>query len=141
MNKEIQIAEELKDLEVLEEMSNKELESEAKIEREIEEYKETIATSLLSRQTGLTINLDGRMFAVGYKVENKERLGKKYKELVFIVIDPMLAKLSNKKQGQTTLRLDYVKAMSLKSNLVAAAEAWLRHVTKQFKAEHDTNDE
>lgn len=131
---DIKVSAELQDLDELERLSNEELEEESKLEKEIEEYKNTISTSLLAKKSGLTINIDGRMFAVGYKIEKTTKLGKTTKQLVFIAIDIMMAKLSNRKKGQTTIKLDYVDCMSLKSNLVAASEAWLRHMTGTIKA-------
>lgn len=132
MIKDIAISEELKDLDNLEQECYEQIEKEEKIEREIEEYKKTIANELLMHKTGRSIVIDNRTFAVGYKIE-----GKKDKVLKLICIDIMMAKLSNKKQGQVTISLDYVKNMSLASNLEAAIEAWLRHITNTFKAEHE----
>lgn len=130
-------AEYLKNLENIEKEWTEKLDREDKIEKEIADYVEIIAERLLlSKDHNSLVNIDKRRFYLGFKVHKNQ---KGIKVLSLAILDIALQQLVGKNSGISTVKkveVEYVNEFTLKSNLKAAIEAWLRSVTGNLKAEY-----
>lgn len=129
--KKIDEASAIKQLDEQEQYWMNQLEQEEKLEQEIEENKKKIAERLLQEKAS-TFDIDGIKFRIGYRVDDE----KDPNTLELVVANINYLRLVGAKNGTATrIRLDYVKEMSLESNLTAAVEAWIRQTTGAIKPE------
>lgn len=128
--KQIDEANAIKNLEEQEKYWMDQLEKEDILEKEIEENKKRIAERLLIEKSS-TIDIDGIKFRIGYVLDNE----KNPNILQLIVMNINYMRIVGGKGNVTKVTLNYVKEMSLESNLVAAVEAWLRQTTGAIKPE------
>lgn len=129
--KKIDEASAIKQLDEQEQYWMNQLEQEEKLEQEIEENKKKIAERLLQEKAS-TFDIDGIKFRIGYRVDDE----KNPNTLELVVANINYLRLVGAKNGTATrIRLDYVKEMSLESNLTAAVETWIRQTTGAIKPE------
>lgn len=107
----------------------KEIDTEAKIEAEIKDSAE-YAASNLALGPKVNIDINGKPYMLAYKVIDRPNGGRK---IYMLATNLTLYQIMPKKYVPYTINVDVDDNYSMKDNLKAAVEAFIRHVTGRIK--------
>lgn len=109
----------------------KEIDNESKIENEIIDSAENAAAHLIMSPK-VTIEIDNKPYMIAYKLFNLPKGGQK---IFMLATNLNLYKITPEKYKPYTIQVIVDSKYTLKENLKASVEAFIRHVTGRIKPE------
>ena len=129
------------DLELLEKEMKAEIDKELKDEEEIIHAIQDIVSSLVIYEKA-SAKVNGRGYLIKTTVSETGKTvldakGQKQvqRQIVLIAVDTIKANLLPKQYTPCIVRVDYNYDLTMKSNVTAAVEGWIRHITGTIKPE------
>lgn len=106
-----------------------EIDKEEETEKHIVESAEEIASYLLMNESNKAkAEVDGKVFVFGYRVISD-------KKIFMLVANETKQKIAQDKYRPFTVTAEIEKEYTMKQNLIAMVEGFIRHITGKFKAE------
>ena len=134
-------AKSIEDLNKLEKELNDEINKELKDEEEIIHAIQDIVSSLIVYEKA-SAEINGRKYLIkttvietGQTVIDAQGKKQSGRQVILMAMDVLKASIMPKQYSPCTVRVDFNYDLTMKGNITAAVEGWVRHVTGTIKPE------